>query len=38
LQRAVEVIAACVAVHGSVMQLFDDIDMPASNVWFWPGK
>jgi len=38
LPRAQEVIAACVNVHRSVMQLFDDIDMPASNVWTWPGK
>jgi predicted RNase H-like HicB family nuclease len=38
LPRAEEVIAACIAVHSSVMQLFDGIDMPASNVWFWPGK
>lgn len=38
LPRAEEVVAACVAVHNSVMQLFDGIDMPASNVWFWPGK
>lgn len=38
LPRAQEVIAACINVHRSVMQLFDDIDMPASNVWAWPGK
>lgn len=38
LPRAEEVVAACVAVHNSVMQLFDGIVMPASNVWFWPGS
>jgi hypothetical protein len=38
LPRAEEVVSACVAVHNSVMQLFDGIDMPASNVWFWPGS
>jgi hypothetical protein len=38
LPRAQDVIAACIAVHNSVMQLLDGIEMPASNVWFWPGK
>eukprot|EP00878_Enallax_costatus_P001071 GHUV01001208.1.p1 GENE.GHUV01001208.1~~GHUV01001208.1.p1 ORF type:complete len:223 (+),score=32.11 GHUV01001208.1:201-869(+) len=34
--RAREVIAACQAVHASVIRLFDGIEMPASNVWLWP--
>jgi hypothetical protein len=38
LPLAVEAIAACVAVHGSVMQLFYDVDMPASNVCSGPAS
>lgn len=40
LPRAQEVIAACAAVHVSVIRLFEEysIDMPASNAWVWPGK
>lgn len=37
LPRAEEVVAASVAVHSAVMTLFDDIEMPSSSVWFWPG-
>jgi hypothetical protein len=38
LPRAQEVIAACSAVHSSVMALFEGIEMPSSNMWFWPGS
>jgi hypothetical protein len=35
--HAQEVVAACEAVHGCVMALFDGIEMPSSSVWLWPG-